>query len=155
MAIIAPKPLPGPIELSLAGALDDRERARRKALAHRDAFDALSSAERTAFAFDGLQVQILEAPTLLRDGAGVVVGLRLRARARDATGPLPGGDGYHEVVNPPIKVPDGTAHIETRTSHGVTQEIEAPNYRENAVAALKTWLVASLRIDARQHGWLG
>lgn len=154
MATIAPRPDPGVIELALAG-LAPKQRMRVKALALREAFAALPEGQRVMFTQDGITVEILDPPDVHRDREGNIVGLRVRVRAREAGGGpvLPLTDGVHQVVNPPVKVPNGTVHLEADPQSGA--EIEIDNYEERPVTALKDWLVASVKHEARQNGWPG
>lgn len=134
----------GPIEQSLVGVTDRKEIARLRAQGILAAFQALPAGQRAAFVYDGLQVTVLAAPVVLRDRSGNIVGLQVRARARDANGQLPFTDGLHRVVNPPAKVPDG----------GIDAE-GLPTFVEDPITALKRWLVNSIRVEARMAGWVG
>lgn len=147
---------PGAIELDALAAPTTRERTRRLMQAHADAFAALPAGQRASFTMNGVQIQIVSAPSLLRDESGAVIGIRMQARAQGANGPLPQGDGWHHAHGLPIKVHDGSFHrAAILGGDGSSTQADIPNYVENPVAMLKLWLYNSVVATARTYGWIG
>ena len=147
---LAAQPDPGPIEQLLSG-LDAKGRAGVKSAV---LSEAVRNMEGAPFQESGLLVEMLCPVEAVFDRAGNVVGLRVQAVAYDQYGELlPASDWWHVVINPPVKVPDGTYHQETDPDTG--EKVEVPNFREDPAAAFRSWLVGSLKFEARRMGWQG
>lgn len=146
----------GPLVAAVLKAAPEERRA-VKAQAHLDALDAIGALGPFKFRDDntGITVAVEQAPTILLDKKGAAIGIEVVCSAYDANGNLmPGDNGVHRHINPPILVPDGTAHEETiELSPGKTITMKVANYREDPVAALQEWLHDSVVATAVHYGW--
>lgn len=133
----------GDIADSLSKVDDPKARSGLKAQAIIDRLAALPANRRATYSLKGYTVQLLSNPVPLQDKQGRTVGISVRARARDTSGQLlPSGDFIHQIVNPPVYVPDGGVDVDgSRT------------YTEDAVAALQNWLLDSIIADAVKQGY--
>ena len=134
LRIYAPKPQAGPLERVLRG--DKYERSRAKAA-------AVGAVAPHVWSADGVDYELVAAPVVSQTplGSGMVT---LRVLASVGGVPLP-MRGMHpfQVVNPPIKVRDGTWRVVTDVD-GVDADVA--NTREDAVQALREIAAEHIRI---------
>lgn len=153
MPIYTDPPPPGPIETELRAIADLRERFRVKALRLKERIDALTYP--VTYTLDGWRIQVGVTPLvvakLLPDG-GTNWGIRFRqVSARIVGGPVFNDcDPVHQIVNPPVKVPNGT--FQQVTQGKVT--FDRANFTEDLLAALQRMLLESVLADARKKGFI-
>lgn len=138
---IAPKPLPGAVELSLSGKGAPARRAIKAQALAAVGKVANFSATKNARTFD---IELREAPVVV-DGV-----LTVYARAKENGEAV--GLGVREVewerfrfVNPPVKVPAGTYREETIDG----QTVQVENFREDAGAALREIIAHAVGVVAK------
>lgn len=99
----------------------------------------------TTLTHNGYDLEVLKQPHItIRKGHTL---LEVCIKASKNGIPLNVGDGIFQYQNPPIMIPDGTFHKETKiTPGGSTYEMDVPNFVEDPQGVLKEIIVETIKV---------